>query len=107
MPVTITVPADLGASRRPPPGGGPMNRFEWDGLTVGEVVHVHVGADPGPARHGAVAFFARPFRAPAEVGVRLDDGSVVWPAARAVHRDAVAPTGVCWRCADVARTRTA
>jgi hypothetical protein len=85
-----------------------VNRFEWDGLRPGDEVFVH---DPptgdGPAQRGTVLYLTVQVRRPNEIGVRLDDGAVVWPSARTVHHDRVAPLGSCWRCADVQRHQPA
>jgi hypothetical protein len=81
-----------------------MNRFEWDGLRPGDVVHAHDAGEPGPARRGTVVFLTVRVRQPNEVGIELDDGHrVVWPAPRTVHVDRVAQVGTCWRCADIDR----
>jgi len=78
-----------------------MNRFDWDGLRLGDPVFVHdrTRAD-GPADRGDVIFVTvRSHRRGNEVGVKLDgDGTVVWPSWNGVHRDAVAAAGECWRC---------
>ena len=52
-----------------------MNRFEWDGLRPGDVVHVHDAGEPGSARRGTVVFLTVRVRQP-NLAVRARDSYV-------------------------------
>jgi hypothetical protein len=77
-----------------------MTRFDWNGLRPGTGVFVH--HSPATARRADAAKVVFVTVRPGggnEVGLRLVDGSVVWPSWFATHIEPVASAGACWRCA--------
>jgi hypothetical protein len=84
-----------------------MTRFDWDGLRPGNEIFVH--HSPATAHRAGAAtvdFVTVRTRRGNAVGLRLTDGSVVWPSWLATHVEPVAPAGECWRCAQPAPATT-
>jgi hypothetical protein len=79
-----------------------MNRFEFNGLKPGDVVHLHHSmATEHRAEEGVVAFVHQKAKADNDVGIRVGAGEgreVLWPTRMGVHPEAIAPEGECWRC---------
>jgi hypothetical protein len=77
-----------------------MTRFDWNGLRRGTKVFVH--HSPATARRAEAAdvvFVTVQAGGANAVGLRLVDGSVVWPSRLLSHHEPVASEGDCWRCA--------
>ena len=78
-----------------------MNRFDWDGLILGDEVFVHhpMGSVDA-ARQGAVTAVTDRGRRENAVAIRLLDGEheVVHPSRLSSHRTSVDRSGDCWRC---------
>jgi hypothetical protein len=76
-----------------------MTRFEWDGLRRGDAIFVH--HSPGTQHRAApatVAFVNVRAARGNEVGLRMADGTVVWPSWLAAHTEPVQAADACWRC---------
>ena len=83
-----------------------MLRFEWNALRTGDHVLVH---DPRTAEmiltRGVVASVDT-HKGANVVGIRVGGNSgettVLWPSHISLHRDPRDPSGVCWRCQELA-----